>query len=165
MRSGSRHFLTFVSLATCAAAFLAPPAHAQLPSCGWVDSVEQWSGSLSWGWGHDARWTLILDTDVHANVQDNGSCDFELDGFFGTFTGDVVGNLAFDDYLERKDEDHTFFERIVLSGPIVGPFIGGQAQMVLFLNSLDCTYTWQMVRIGGTPPAWIPLPGWSCHNG
>jgi len=148
MRTGSRHFLALVSLLACAATCFPPPARAQLPSCGWVDGIQDWSGSLSWSWGHDAQWTLIPDTDVHATVQDGGSCSFELDGFVGTFTGDVDGTLAFDDYLEQKTDDRTSFQRTVLSGPIVGPFIGGKAQMLLFIDSLDCIYTWQMVPYG-----------------
>jgi hypothetical protein len=130
----------------CAAAVLvaAMPSRAgDPPSCGWIDSIDSWNGSYGWTWSHHDQWVQLPDLSLQATVHDGGSGTFSLDGFIGTFTGDIDGSLAFDDYYETEDLEGTLhFSHLVLSGPILGPFPGNEAQMILQLDSTDCTYTW-----------------------
>jgi hypothetical protein len=126
----------------------AAPARADdPPSCGWIQSIESWNGSFAWSWSHQASWTLIPNTQVDARVIDGGSCDFELTGFPGgsLFSGPVDGQLNLYDNLDTRTQNATFFDRTVLSGPIVGPYPGNVAMMFLTLDPTSCTYTWQMV--------------------
>jgi hypothetical protein len=123
----------------------APSRAGSFPTCGWVTSVQDWSGSLDWTWGHEAEWAQLPDSTIHATVQDAGGGTFDLTGSFGAFHGDVDGQLDFDDYLQTEDLDNDVtFQRTVLTGPIIGPFPGDQAQMLLMIDPTACTYTWQM---------------------
>jgi hypothetical protein len=132
-----------VVAATCGLLGVAAPVALAQPTCGWVDSIDEWTGSFGWSWSHDDLWGVFPDLSIEARTQDAGSGSFLLTGFFGTFDGDIDGSLGFDDYDEVEDLEETrTFTHTVIRGPIVGPFPGLAARMTLQLDSLDCVYTW-----------------------
>jgi hypothetical protein len=126
----------------------APSVARGQPSCSWVESIQEWSGGLSWTWSHQAQWPQPPNSINEAKVQDAGSCTFDLTGSarFG-FSGAVDGQLDFDDDWKRKSllSGATLeFAHTVLSGPIGGFAPGTDALMVLELDTTACTYTWMM---------------------
>ena len=119
------------------------------PSCAWIHSIQSWNGSYGWSWSHQDSWAQFPDLSLQASVRDGGGGTFELDGFIGTFTGDIDGSLGFDDDYRVEDPDDVLVhDRTVLAGPIVGPFPGMAAQMLLQLDDFDCTYSWSAVVWG-----------------
>lgn len=133
--------LAWISAAIVLAA--SPSRAGGFPSCGWINSIQSWNGSYGWSWSHHDSWAQLPDLFSQATVQDGGGGSFELDGFIGTFNGDIEGSLGFDDDYQVEDEgDVLSHVHTALSGPIVGPFPGMAAQMLLQLDDFDCTYWW-----------------------
>jgi hypothetical protein len=138
----------FASIAACSALLGAAPGYAgDQPSCDWVNGIDAWSGSLSWTWNHHAEWARPPEYTDRADVQDAGGCTFELTGTAGfDFSGPVDGDLAFDDDWTEENLLGTVveFDHTVLSGPIGAFAPGFPALMVLSLDTVACTYTFQM---------------------
>jgi len=124
----------------------APPIAGAQPTCGWVNSITHWNASLGWSWSHNAQWSALMTT-TSTTTNDVGSGSGSLDGIAGgtVFTGDIEGQLAFDDYIENRSDNYTSFTHTVLSGPLLSFSPGQPPQMILQLDPTACTYTWQMV--------------------
>lgn len=125
------------------ALLVAAPGSAGAATCDWIDSIQSWNGSFGWSWSHHDSWVQLPDLSLAVATGDAGSGQFELEGFIGTFDGDIDGALAFDDDYRAEDlEGVVTYEHTVLSGPIEGPFPGMAARMMLQLDDLSCTYSW-----------------------
>jgi hypothetical protein len=134
---GARSLGSIAAIAAALAA--AQPARADLPpSCGWIQSIQHWDASFGWSWSHEDHWTTFSST-LAATTQDAGSGTASLDSFL---SGDIDGQLTFDDYLEDDGLSDVTFTHTVLSGPIVGGVPGVPSHMFLQLDGTDCTYTW-----------------------
>jgi hypothetical protein len=113
------------------------PAHA---ACSWVESVTGWNGSLAWSYQHQANWSELPNT-YAGQTRDQLSASFELESTFpGQASGLMEGTMTTFGHLDITGLGAPGYTEDQASGPF-DAYAPPPPQVMLFLDSFACTYT------------------------